>query len=161
MAGDAAQVSVFVRVPPDVAFEVFTTEIDLWWKQGPKFRVAGRQRGQLVFEPGENGRLFESFPGGTFEVGRVIGWEPPARLELEWRGPNYDPGQKTFVEVRFVAANDGTMVTVRHRGFAALPDGHPVRHGQDGAAFARMLGMWWGELMTSLREHATRPASTG
>jgi hypothetical protein len=27
-----------------------------------------------------------------------------------------------------------------------------VRHGVEGAAFSRMIGLWWGELMTALRE---------
>ena len=70
---------------------------------------------------------------------------------------NFKPAEKTFVEVSFQPAGEGTLVTVRHRGWAALPDDHPARHGLVGAAFSRMMGMFWGELMTSLREHvATR-----
>ena len=46
----------------------------------------------------------------------------------------------------------GTRVTVRHRGWSAIRPGHPVRHGVEGAAFSRMIGLWWGELMTGLRE---------
>lgn len=38
-AGDKATVSVLVAVPPADAFAIFTTEIDLWWRQGPKFRI--------------------------------------------------------------------------------------------------------------------------
>jgi hypothetical protein len=30
---------------------------------------------------------------------------------------------------------------------------HPARHGLEGAAFSRMMGPWWGDLMMSLREH--------
>ena len=56
-------------------------------------------------------------------------------------------------EVAFVPSNEGTLVTVRHYGWSALPDDHPVRHGLTGPAFSRMIGMWWGTLMTSLREH--------
>lgn len=161
--GDSAAVSVFVGVTPEVAFDVFTREIDLWWKQGPRYRIAGKQRGQLNFEPGPGGRLFETFetPSGarTFVVGRVTAWEPPSSLELEWRGVNFKPHETTFVTVRFEPKRDGTLVTVRHRGWSALPDDHPVRHGQTGAAFSRTIGLWWGDLMTSLREHvaATRP----
>ncbi len=40
----------------------------------------------------------------------------------------------------------------------ALPDDHPVRHGCVGADFARMIGMWWGDLMTSLREYVSDKA---
>jgi hypothetical protein len=162
--GDRARVTVFVAVSPEDAFEVFTKEIDLWWKQGPKFRIAGRRRGQLHFEGGVGGRLFETFTASkasdatrTIQVGHITAWDPPARLEFEWRGVNYEPDQKTVVEIRFEAIGRGTNVTVEHRGWSALPDDHPARHGKTGADFSRMLGMWWGELMTSLREHvATR-----
>jgi uncharacterized protein YndB with AHSA1/START domain len=158
IAGDAACVSVLVDVTPEDAFEVFTAEIDLWWRHGPRFRIAGRRRGKLFFEPGEGGRLFETFEGSrgsrTFEVGKVLVWDPPRRLELEWRGVNFEPGQKTFVEVSFAPSGERTLVTVRHRGWAALPDDHPARHGLVGSAFVRMIGMWWGDLMTALREHA-------
>lgn len=155
-AGDSVTVTVFVAVTPESAFEVFTREIDLWWKRGPKFRIAGRRRGSLYFEPGLGGRLFESFDadGGprTFEVGRVTAWEPPARLQFDWRGVNFKPNEKTVVEVCFAASGEGTLVTLQHRGWSALPADHPVRHGLVGAEFSRMVGMWWGELMTSLRE---------
>jgi uncharacterized protein YndB with AHSA1/START domain len=158
ISGDSASASVHVRVAQDDAFDVFTREIDQWWRTGPRYRIGGKKRGLLFFEGGLGGRLFETFEvasGGTrtFEVGKVTAWDPPRRIELEWRNVNFKPGESTFVEVTFEPMGEGTMVTVRHRGFAALPAGHPVRHGLEGAAFARMIGMWWGELMTSLREH--------
>jgi uncharacterized protein YndB with AHSA1/START domain len=156
-AGDSASATVFVAVAPEVAFDVFTREIDLWWKSGPRFRIAGRRRGQLHFEPGAGGRLFESFETGSgpraFEVGRVTAWEPPARLEFEWHGVNFKPQEKTVVEVRFTPAREGTEVRVQHRGWSALPADHPARHGLVGPEFSRMIGLWWGELMSSLREH--------
>jgi Activator of Hsp90 ATPase homolog 1-like protein len=164
--GDVAKISVFVRVSPEDAFEVFTREIDAWWRQGPKYRIAGKRRGTLFIEAGLGGRLFETFEQSTgsktIEIGRVTVWEPPSRLALEWRGVNFKPHEKTFVEVSFEASNDGTLVTVHHWGLSALPDDHPARHGLIGADFSRMIGMWWGALMTSLREHvAERAAETG
>jgi uncharacterized protein YndB with AHSA1/START domain len=156
-SGDAAKVSVFVAVTPEDAFDVFTREIDLWWKQGPAYRIAGKRRGSLFVECELGGRLFETFELSTgpktIEVGKVTAWEPPTRLALEWRAVNFKPHEKTFVEVTFEPSNDGTLVTVRHYGWSALPDGHPARHGLVGPAFSRMMGMWWGSLMTSLREH--------
>lgn len=161
-AGDGARATVFVAVSPETAFDVFTREIDLWWRQGARFRIAGRRRGALAFEPGLGGRLFETFelPAGarTFEVGRVVAWDPPRGLELEWRGVNFKPHEKTRVEVSFRPSGTGTLVSVHHTGFAALPDDHPARHGLRGPAFSRMIGLWWGELLTSLREHAPRRA---
>ncbi|MBX3232993.1 MAG: SRPBCC domain-containing protein [Labilithrix sp.] len=158
MSGDGATVTTFVRVTPEVAFAVFTEEIDAWWRTGPQYRVAGRRRGRLFFEPKLGGRLFETFEASsgarTVELGTVLAWDPPRRFELEWRGVNFAPGEKTFVEVAFEPLNDGTKVTVRHRGFSALRDGHPVRHGKTGADFSRMIGLWWGGLATAFREHA-------
>jgi hypothetical protein len=156
-AGDAATVSVFVRVTPADAFEVFTREIDRWWRQGRKFRIGGRRRGRLFFECALGGRLFETFElsdrSTTIEVGKVTRWDPPRELELEWRGVNFKPHEKTFVEVTFAPSGEGTLVTVRHHGWSALPEDHPARHGLVGPAFSRMIGLWWGDLMTSLREH--------
>lgn len=160
-SGDAASASVFVRVSVDDAFEVFTREIDLWWRTGPAYRIAGRRRGRLVFEPELGGRLFETFEsarperpeGHTIEIGRVITWEPPRRLAFSWRGVNFKPHELTQVEVRFEPSGEGTMVTVRHSGWSSLPADHPARHGLVGPAFSRKIGLWWGGLMTSLREH--------
>ncbi|MGH9323090.1 MAG: SRPBCC domain-containing protein, partial [Vicinamibacteria bacterium] len=151
-------VSVLVKVAPEDAFSIFTTEIDLWWKQGPAYRIAGRKRGQINFECGPGGRLLETFELAsgprTFEVGNILAWEPPQRLAFEWRGVNFKPDEKTTVEVTFQPSASGTLVTVKHRGWSSLSDGHPARHGLTGREFSRMIGLWWGELMTSLREHA-------
>ena len=80
-------------------------------------------------------------------------WEPPSRLVFEWRGVNFAPGERTEVEVLFEPSPSGTLVTVTHRGWAGLRPDHPVRHGQEVTAFIRMMGLWWGDLLTSLREH--------
>ena len=155
--GDRAVVSVLVKVPPPEAFRVFTEEIDAWWRAGLRYRI-GRQRSVVHLEPRLGGRLFESFEtrsgGHVKETGRVICWEPPSRLVLEWRAVNFAPDEKTEVEVSFAASPSGTLVTVEHRGWSKIRPDHPVRHGQDAAAFLRGMGMWWGDLMSSLRERA-------
>jgi uncharacterized protein YndB with AHSA1/START domain len=154
--GDRPTVSVTVAVAPAVAFEVFTQETDLWWRRGLRYRLAGRRPGSLSFELGPGGRLFESFetPSGTqvYEAGRVTVWQPPSRLVFTWRNANFAAEESTEVEVLFEPTHTGTRVTVQHRGWSALRPGHPARHGLDGAAFSRMMGLWWGDLMTALRE---------
>jgi uncharacterized protein YndB with AHSA1/START domain len=160
IAGDRASAMVTVPVAPEVAFDVFTRETDLWWRRGIKFRVAGRQPGTLAFEPKLGGRLFEQYegPAGTrvHESGKITTWDPPTRLEFEWRGSNFGPEDVTYVAVTFVATESGgTRVTVEHRGFAALRPDHPVRHGEAVPAFIRMIGLWWGELLSSLRERVS------
>ena len=56
----------------------------------------------------------------------------------------------------FRAARGGTEVTVIHRGWSSIRPDHPARHGLAVDAFVRMIGMWWGDLMTALRVHAER-----
>jgi uncharacterized protein YndB with AHSA1/START domain len=161
--GDRATVSVVVGVPPEVAFDVFTNEIDLWWRRGAQYRVLGRSPGTLCLEPRLGGRLFESYPADSgahvIEVGRVTAWEPPTRLVLNWRARNFAADESTEVEVRFEACRAGTQVTVQHRGWAALRPDHPARHGLQGAALSRVIGLWWGDLMSALREFIAERAN--
>jgi len=156
MTGDSARVSVTVAVPPPLAFEIFTEEIDRWWRRGLKFRNTRGRGGFLRIEPEVGGRLFESVDGDggphVFEVGRVRVWDPPRRLTFTWRNANFAAHEQTEVDIEFVPATAGTLVTVTHRGWSSLPADHPARHGLQGGDFARMIGMWWGEQMSSLRE---------
>lgn len=157
-SGDKATATVTVPCAPEVAFEVFTTETELWWRRGVKFRVARHHPGVLVLEPKLGGRLFEQYESDdgprVHETGRIIAWEPPGRFELEWRGENFAPGEITFVTVTFEPTpSGGTRVTVEHRGFAALRPDHPVRHDAAEPVFIARSGMWWGALLTGLRVH--------
>jgi len=157
MTGDSARISVAVAVPPSLAFEIFTADIDRWWRRGIKFRQAGSRSSLICIEPAVGGRLFESFDADgsahVIEVGRVRVWEPPRRLNFSWRNQTFAALEETEVEVEFAATSSGTMVTVTHRGLSALRADHPARHGLQGAEFSRMIGLWWGDQMSSLRQH--------
>lgn len=167
IAGDQARVTVMVRVPIAEAFRVFTEEIDQWWRRGRKFRIAKGRDGTIALEPGVGGRLFESYrtPHGerTVQTGTVTVWEPPIRLVLRWRAVNFKPSDAdTEVEVAMRSFPEGsppetalTEVSVTHRGWAVIRPDHPARHGHDAPAFLRQLGLWWGDLLSSLREHAS------
>jgi uncharacterized protein YndB with AHSA1/START domain len=155
VSGDRARVSVSVAIPPSHAFHVFTADIDQWWRHGMKFRHSASRSSLLRIEPKVGGRLFESFEAeGTqhiVEVGRVRVWEPPRQLTFTWRNANFAPDEHTEVEIQFEPTATGTLVTVTHSGLAALRTDHPARHGLQGADFCRMIGLWWGEQMSSLR----------
>jgi len=152
-AGDQARVSALVRVPPAEAFRIFTEEIDQWWRSGPAFRIGP---GAITLEAEPGGRLLERNGAQQRVFGRVLRWEPPELLLLEWRGANFAPDEKTEVEVRFDPSASGTLVTITHRGWASIRGDHPARHGQRTRVFLRSMGSWWGQLATSLREHAER-----
>jgi uncharacterized protein YndB with AHSA1/START domain len=156
MIGDSARVTVTVGVAPSLAFEIFTEEIDRWWRRGIKFRHAGARSGFLRIEPELGGRLFESIDGAdalhVIEVGRVVVWEPPKRLSFTWRNANFAAHEQTDVDVEFAPSASGTRVTVTHRGWSSLRADHPARHGLHGADVSRMIGLWWGDQMSSLRD---------
>ena len=160
MSQDRAVVMVTVDVPPADAFDVFTRETDLWWRQGPRYRMAGRHPGTIAFEPRAGGRLFEQWtsPAGprARDIGTILVWDPPARLVFSWRNSNFSASESTEVEVRFEPTRRGTRVTVEHRGWSAIRPDHPARHGQPPAAFLAELGGWWADLATSLRQHLAR-----
>jgi len=159
-AGDRARATVTVAVPPERAFRLFTEEINLWWRRGPRFRNVNGDQGIICVEPRVGGRVFESAGERAnetvFEVGKVKLWQPSERLIFEWRASNFAPDECTEVEVTFEPSVSGTFVTVEHRGWSAIRADHPVRHGQDVATFIRMMGMWWGDQMTSMRLQAIR-----
>jgi uncharacterized protein YndB with AHSA1/START domain len=156
--GDQVKISVSVEVEPHVAFQIFTEEIDQWWRRGFKYRASGRQRSVIRLEPKVGGRLFESFTDGdetrVVQTGCVTVCEPPTRLVFDWWATNFAPDEKTEVEVVFSPSRRGTFVVVTHRGWSKIRPDHPARHGLQTAAFLRMIGLWWGDLMSSLRSHS-------
>jgi uncharacterized protein YndB with AHSA1/START domain len=160
VAGDRARAMATVAVAPEVAFRLFTEQMDFWWRRGRRYRVAPGDRGLMAMEPGVGGRVFESWhdDGGVErvrEIGRVQVWEPPRRLVFSWRAANFAPGESTEVEVVFAPTSSGhTQVSVEHRGWASIRPDHPVRHGEEIAVFIRTMGMWWGDLLAAFRRRA-------
>jgi hypothetical protein len=152
--GNKVTVSVTVDTDPATAFLLFTEETDLWWRRGPQYRIAGRTPGIIQFEPRLGGTLTESFLDQRFIMGEITVWDPPRQFQFEWRAVNFAPGESTTVQVLFEPVPSGTRVTVHHTGWASLPPDHPVRHRQSVPAFIRGTGLWWGGLLTALREHA-------
>lgn len=161
--GDQARVTVAVSVPTEEAFRAFVEDIDLWWRRGLKYRVAGKHSGIVHLEARVGGHLYESFetPNGhkTVQTGTVTRCEPPTLLVFEWRNINFSAGEKTLVEVRFRATTSGTEITLTHSGWSNIRPDHPARHGQPSAAFLRALGLWWGEQLTSLRQRVQTRAT--
>jgi uncharacterized protein YndB with AHSA1/START domain len=66
------------------------------WPKGPSFNGMT----DLVLERRIGGRFFERYADGMeYEIGRVIEYEPPARVGFTWRAPSWD--RATQVHVRF------------------------------------------------------------
>jgi uncharacterized protein YndB with AHSA1/START domain len=110
---------VNVKVPPEVAWRVFTEKMGTWWPLATH-KIGKANAVDAVIEPGVGGRWYErGDDGSTCDWGRVLSREPPSRLvfsreiSADWQ---YDPTLKTEVEVRFIAeGKDGTRVELEHR----------------------------------------------
>ncbi|MFN0095591.1 MAG: SRPBCC domain-containing protein [Dehalococcoidia bacterium] len=108
--------SIDVPLGPAEAFRLFTDEIDRWFVRGP-YSWADPQRARGIrFEPGVGGRLVEIWDAATgegYDLGRVVAWEPGARIGLLYRFPGL-PGPESELTVRFEAAPGGARVTLTH-----------------------------------------------
>lgn len=126
---------VEVAVDPDVAFEAFTAELDLWWVRGPiNFHDSGRAAAMRC-EPGVGGRLLEVYDeaaGDVLELARITAWEPGVRLA--WQSSIDD----VETEIRFDPSAGGTTVHV----VARIPmDGSD----RGGTAWTRVVPSWFGD----------------
>ncbi len=153
--GDRVKASISIRLPQQQTFDLFTAQIENWWKRGPRYRNSGATVGLIHIEPKLDGRLFESWSEGNaeraFEIGRVTQWEPHQAFAFTWRNSNFNNDEVTLVELNFEDCGETTMITVIHSGWAAIREDHPARHGLSVVAFQQLIGMWWGDQLTSLR----------
>jgi uncharacterized protein YndB with AHSA1/START domain len=150
-AQERVVVTTFVAVKPSAAFEIFTRDIDLWWRQSPRYRRMPGQTGKLSFEGTPPERLVERGGSTVTVLGRVLAWEAGKRLLVEWRGGALMDATHSEVEVRFEPLREGTRVTLEHKGIGMLPAGHPARHGLSGEAFEAMFGYFWADALVSYR----------
>jgi uncharacterized protein YndB with AHSA1/START domain len=110
---------VSVKAPPAVAWRVFTEKMGTWWPLATH-KIGKAKAVDAVIEPRVGGRWYErGDDGSTCDWGRVLSWEPQARLVLSWEISadwQHDPNLQTEVEVRFMAeGKDGTRVELEHR----------------------------------------------
>ena len=149
-----SRVFVALRVPaaPARAFEAFTREIASWWRPDPLFRITPDGDGELAFEPGVGGRLITRLGNGeTFEVGRISVWEPGKRLVFAWRQASFAPQQSTEVEVLFEPVGRETRVSIEHRAWDMIPQGHVARHGFPEHVTLQRVADWWRASLGTLR----------
>jgi len=144
-----------MRVPADPAraFEAFTQDIALWWQPDPLFRITPHGDGTLRFEPGLHGRLVTRLGNGeTFEIGRILVWEPGRRLVFVWRQASFSPDQSTEVEVRFEPVGDETRVSIEHRAWDTIPPEHAARHRFPEPVTLQRAANWWRASLAAFKE---------
>jgi hypothetical protein len=138
----SVRLSISVDVDPATAFEVFTTEIDDWYRRGPhNFADPVRAVG-IRFDPFVGGELVEVYDART-GAGRAMGciavWEPGRRVV-------FVDDRETEIDVRFEPDDRGTRVTLEHRGLERLSPHEAERHAKFGA---QLLLKWYGAYIRS------------
>jgi len=141
------QVSIVVEAEPELAFEVFTAELDSWWPRSHHIGKSPMTRS--VMEPGVGGRCYsEHEDGSSVQWGKVLAWDPPKSFVMAWQvSPKWqfeaDPAQCSEVEVNFTPQGEGhTLVAIEHRHFE--------RHGEGGDVMRSQVGNdagGWGGLL--------------
>jgi len=140
-----------VTAPPARAFDLFTAGMSQWWLKTHTINPTKSPLKDIIMEPRQGGRWFERGEDGSeCQWGKVLAWEPPARVLLAWQinsAWQFDPALITEVEIRFTPEGSGTKVELEHRHLERLGDGAEALRD----AFQR----GWGML---LEEFATRAA---
>jgi uncharacterized protein YndB with AHSA1/START domain len=110
--------TIRVQASPARAFQVFTQGMSRWWP--PSHTILKVEPKDYVLEPRVGGRWYQTgVDGSECDTGKVLVWEPPAKLVLAWQITpewQYDPNLITEVEVRFTDEGEGvTRVDLEHR----------------------------------------------
>jgi uncharacterized protein YndB with AHSA1/START domain len=127
--------SITVKADAARAFAVFTGGIGRWWPRS--HCIAASPQKDVVMEPKAGGRWYEIGEDGSHcNWGKVLAWEPPARVLLAWQISadwKYDPDFITEVEVTFTPLDGGsTRVDLEHRDIERFGDKlEPVRAALD------------------------------
>src|ERR1700730_2328878 len=87
-------------------FEIFTDEL-----------IRGLEDQRLSLEPTAKGSVVHN--GTTDQAGKVLSWDPPKLIELEWFSKNWEPEKKTRVKITFEPNSLGTAVTVTNSDWNA------------------------------------------
>jgi uncharacterized protein YndB with AHSA1/START domain len=121
-----------VALPPEQAFDLFTSKLASWWPLATH-SIAEVDAVDVRFEPRVGGRVIEvARDGSECNWADVLAWDPPHRVALAWH-PNPEPTAATIVDVRFTAVDGGTQVDLEHHAFEELgvADGPAARAGYD------------------------------
>src|SRR3954453_12805815 len=138
-----------VNVPVAQAFTVFTDSFTAWWPH--QYHIGQSDVAEVILESHEGGRWYERGVDGTeCDWGRVLAWEPPARVLFTWQiNGNWqfdpDPTHASEIEGRFRADPPPTPPVVLN----ALSLGFPI--GGEGSDGATRSGGGWLVLLDSHR----------
>jgi uncharacterized protein YndB with AHSA1/START domain len=119
---DSVLGEIFIAAPPMRVFDALTdpNQLPQWWGQNGRYRLTtchndirpgGRWESVGL---GSDGKEFVA-------SGEYVEVSPPHRLVYTWKG-DWDGGAPSVVHWDLASSGDGTMVKLRHSGFAAHPE---------------------------------------
>ena len=134
--------TLVVKADVDRAFTVFTGRMGSWWPRSHS--TASSPQVDVIVEPRTGGRWYERGEDGSeTEWGKVLQWEPPARVLLAWQldgAWKYNPACITEVEINFIALGaQATRIDFEHR--------HLERLGANANAVRELLNSGWGAIL--------------
>jgi uncharacterized protein YndB with AHSA1/START domain len=143
---------IVVEASQERAFSVFTNGIDRWWPR--EHHIGKSPLARTAIEPREAGRWYSVCEDGTeCDVGKVLVWDPPARLVLAWQitaAWQYDANFETEVEVTFtVLGPKRTQVELEHRNLE--------RYGSKAEDYRKQIDSagGWGRLLEAFGQAAS------
>lgn len=116
-----------VPISADQAFRLFTEGFNSWWIRSHHIGKADIE--EAVLEPRVGGRWYErGVDGSECDWGRVLVFEPPARLVVTWQinaqwEYDPDPDHASEIEVLFTDQDGQTKVDFQHRYIERLGAG--------------------------------------
>jgi len=124
--------TVTLPLPPEKAFEVFTTGMGDWWPLDSHSLSAqedGVPARDVTVTPEKGGPVYETKPdGSTAPWGTVTDWAPGERFAMTWHVGRPED-QASHVRVGFDVVADGTKVTLIHDNWQALGSEAAALHG--------------------------------
>jgi len=140
--------SVEVKASPARAFDLFTRDFGKW--RPAMMTIGATPAVAIQIEPKVGGAMFERAADGVVTPwGKVLAWEPPARLVFTWQISSqwaYDPDLLTEVEVTFEPAGEGrTKVTLVHSKLEAF--------GADAAQYTDHLRNGWPGVLAAFGDY--------
>lgn len=114
--------TVEIAAPVERVFRALTDpeEVVRWWGSPELYRTT-----EWISELRRGGRCRargEMVGGGTFTVeGEYLEVDPPHKLVQTWT-PDWDADHTTTLRYRLDPIPDGTRITLRHEGFAGMPE---------------------------------------
>jgi len=129
--------TIEVAVPPERAFELFSSRMHDWWPMGHS--ISDDPRVGIEMEAHVDGWWGQIGENGTrAQWGKVLAWNPPGQLLLAWQISEewqFDPALVTELELTFTPIGMNTLVTLEHRNLE--------RFGESAEKIAEQLRNGW------------------